>query len=447
MKENFKKSEIFRKKIHNLIPGGCHTYSKGDDQFPELSPAAISHGKGAYLWDIDDNKYLDCTMGLASISLGHSYDAVNEKAKAEIDKGLNFQRASYIELDMAEAFLSLIPHHDMIKYAKNGSTLTTAAVKLARAFTGRDLVAFPYDHPFYSYDDWFIGKTNCSFGVPKAIQELSVTFKACDIESLKRLFEKYPKQISCIITEPEKNTCNETCECGGHPDVFLKQAIELCHENGALFILDEMQSGFRLDFPGAISKYNIKPDLTTWGKGIANGFSFSALTGTSEVMSFGGILKEGAEKTFLVSTTHGAETTSLAAGLKTIEIFKKDNVIEYNHRIGAYFIETLSKVVQDNNLQNYITVLKCNWMPGFQFRDEKMEMSNAYKTLVMQEMIKRGVLFQGIFIPCFSHTKEDVDIIAKAFNEALKIYNQALEFGITNYLVGNPIKPVFRKYN
>ena len=393
MIDKFDKSLDFKRKIHNLIPGGCHTYSKGDDQFPEISPSAIAYGKGAYLWDIDGNVYLDCTMGLASISLGHSYDEINEAVKAEIDKGINFQRPSYIELDMAEAFLALVPQHDMVKFAKNGSTLTTAAVKLSRAYTGRDLVAFPFDHPFYSYDDWFIGKTVCNRGIPRATQELSVTFKSCDIDSLKLLFKKYPNQIACVISEPEKNSCS-SCSCINRPDSFLQQAIDLCHANGALFILDEMQSGFRLDFPGAISKYNLKPDLATWGKGIANGFSFCALTGTRDIMSLGSIEKEGEEKVFLASTTHGAETASLAAGLKTIEVFKRDNVIIHNQGIGEYFVESLKVVISQNSLQSYITVLECSWMPGFVFRNEKMEVSLEFRTLIMQEMIKRGVLFE-----------------------------------------------------
>jgi len=159
MNLNFSKSNVYRKKIHQLIPGGAHTYSKGDDQFPQYSPAAIAYGKGAYVWDIDNNKFLDCSMGLTSVSLGHAYEPVLRRVSDELSKGVNFQRPSYIELEMAEKFLSLIPCHDMIKFAKNGSSVTTAAVKLARSFTGKKYVAFPGDHPFYSYDDWFIGKT------------------------------------------------------------------------------------------------------------------------------------------------------------------------------------------------------------------------------------------------------------------------------------------------
>lgn len=175
---NFSASDDYRAHIHDLIPGGAHTYSKGDDQFPQLSPAAITHGRGAHVWDLDGNMYLDCSMGLSTVSLGHAYQPVLESVRNELERGVNFQRPASLEREMAEAFLSLVPQHGMIKFAKNGSTVTTAAVKMARAYTGRKLVAFPYDHPFYSYDDWFIGKTECSRGVPEEIIGLSVTFKS-----------------------------------------------------------------------------------------------------------------------------------------------------------------------------------------------------------------------------------------------------------------------------
>src|SRR5688572_10287010 len=189
---DFTRSKAYSARVHDRIPGGAHTYSKGDDQFPELAPAAIARGKGARVWDIDGNEFLDCSMGLSSVSLGHAYEPVLERVKQELERGVNFQRPSVLELETAERFIGLVPGHDMVKFAKNGSTVTTAAVKLARAKTGRKLVAFPGNHPFYSYDDWFIGTTACSTGVPEEISRLSVTFNACDVESLRALFLRYP---------------------------------------------------------------------------------------------------------------------------------------------------------------------------------------------------------------------------------------------------------------
>jgi glutamate-1-semialdehyde 2,1-aminomutase len=435
--KNYTKSESYRSRIHNLIPGGAHTYSKGDDQFPQLSPAAISHGKGAYLWDVDGNKFLDCPMGLSSVSLGHAYEPVLARVKSELDKGVNFQRPSYIEMEMAERFLSLVPQHDMIKFAKNGSIVTTAAVKLARAFTGRKLVAFPYDHPFYSYDDWFIGTTPCNAGVPQDMAGLSVTYKADDLASLEALFNKYPGQIACVISEPEKNF--------GLPENYLQSAIELAHKHGALYIADEMITGFKTDFPGSIKKYNVTPDMATWGKGIANGFSFCALTGKKEVMELGGINRLGKEKVFLISTTHGGETHAIAAGLATIDVYEKENVIAHNHSIGNY-LNTLSRQAIDRNgLSDFIELAPSDWMPLFIFKDADKNISAGLRTLAMQEMIGRGVLFQGSFVPCFSHTRKDVEFFAESLEESLQVYKKALEEGFEKYLVGEPAKAVFRK--
>ena len=441
---NFEASNIYRSNIHTLIPGGAHTYSKGDDQFPELSPAAIAYGKGSHVWDIDGNEYIDCSMGLSSVSLGHAYEPVLEAVRDELIKGVNFQRPSVLEKEMAETFLALVPQHDMVKFAKNGSAVTTAAVKLARAKTGRKLVAFPADHPFYSYDDWFIGTTPCNKGVPKEFADLSLTFKSCDINSLNALFNQYPGQIACVITEPEKNMCSG-CTCGS-PGEFLKQAIELAHNNGALFIVDEMVTGFKTGFPGSISKYSIEPDMATWGKGIANGFSFCAITGKRDVMELGGIKNVGEEKVFLISTTHGGETHAMAAAIATINEFKKYNIVNYINDFGSRVIEICQHLVNKQGLNNWIQVVPSNWMPAFIFKNSNGQPCAGFRTLVMQEMIKRGILFQGLFIISYSHTEDDLFYFCKAFDEVLTVYKQAVVDGYETHLIGQPTKAVFRKH-
>lgn len=434
----FTRSDEFRRRVHDLIPGGAHTYSKGDDQFPALSPGAITHGEGGYVWDLDGNMYLDCSMGLTSVSLGHAYEPVLERVRLELEKGVNFQRPSIIELEMAEKFLELLPFHHMIKFAKNGSTVTTAAVKLARAFTGRKLVAFPQDHPFYSYDDWFIGKTTCSRGVPEETGNLSVTFKADDIESLRRLLEQNPEQIACVISEPERQF--------GIPDGYLQQAIELTHRHGALYIADEMITGYKTDFPGSITRYGAEPDLATWGKGIANGFSFCALTGRREVMELGGIRKPGNEKVFLISTTHGGETHAIAAALATMNEFKTKGVLAHNHQLGNLLNRLCGESLKKTGLAAAIRLAPCDWMPSFIFNNREGGADAGLRTLMMQEMIRRGVLFQGAFVPCFSHTEQDIRYFVDAFEDSLPLYTCALDEGCKKYLVGEPAKPVFRKY-
>ena len=391
---NFQKSDKYRRVIHQLIPGGAHTYSKGDDQFPLLSPAAITHGKGSHCWDVDGNEFIDTIMGLTSVSLGHAYPPVIERVKKELEKGVNFTRPSTIEREMAEKFLSLLPQHDRIKFAKNGSVATTAAIKLARAYTGRNMVARPIDHPFYSYDDWFIGSTDCDFGIPEQVKNMTATFKSDSLEALEDLFDRYPGQIACVISEPEKWNKLE--------DDYCEKAIALAHKNGALWIMDEMITGFKTDFPGAITKYKVEPDMATWGKGIANGFSFCALTGKKEIMDYGGIIRVGEPKVFLVSTTHGGETHAIAAGLATIEVFENESVVKHNHAMGDRFIAGVNTIIKRKKLEDYLGLMGFNWSVSLVVKNKEKKADMFFRTLFMQEMIKRGVLYQGIFCPCFS---------------------------------------------
>lgn len=435
---NFKISDEYRNTIHDLIPGGAHTYSKGDDQFPLHSPAAITHGKGCRVWDPDGNEYIECLGGLASISLGHAYEPVVQRVVQELHKGNNFSRPSVIEREVAERFLSNVPGHDMIKFAKNGSVVTTAAVKLARAFTGRKIVARPIDHPFYSYDDWFIGSTDVKSGIPSDISALTVTYTSDNMQSLIDLFAQYPNEIACVISEPEKfNTL---------PENYLSDAIELAHKHGALWIMDEMITGYKTAYPGSMTRYNVTPDMTTWGKGIANGFSFCCLTGKKEVMELGGIRKTGSEKLFLVSTTHGGETCSIAAAIATMDEFEKHDVIGHNQRMGQRFIDGSKAVIARHGLSNHIRNMQFNWHASLGYFDADGVNSFGLRTLFHQELIARGVLFQGIFCPHFSHSESDVDYVLNAMDEACVIFKKGLEDGYEHYLVGEPIKPVFRKY-
>jgi glutamate-1-semialdehyde aminotransferase len=363
---------------------------------------------------------------------------VLERVREELLRGNNFSRPSVIEMEIAERFLSNVKGHDMIKFAKNGSVVTTAAVKLARAYTGRKLVARPVDHPFYSYDDWFIGSTDVKSGVPSDISNLTVLFKSDDMNSLRELFDQYPGQIACVISEPEKFNTLE-------PD-FLKNAIELAHQHGSLWIMDEMITGYKTAYPGSMSKYNVVPDMATWGKGIANGFSFCCMTGKKEVMELGGIRRKGEEKLFLVSTTHGGETCSIAAAIATMDEFEKHDVIGHNQQLGQQFIDGTKKIFASHGLSESIRNMQFNWHASLGYFDLQGNNSFGLRTLFHQELIKRGVLFQGIFCPHFSHSMEDMQHILSAIDDSCAIYKKALEEGYEKYLTGEPIKPVFRKY-
>jgi glutamate-1-semialdehyde 2,1-aminomutase len=424
---NFERSKELQKKSHSLIPGGAHTYAKGDDQYPELAPGFFVKGKGCHVWDVDGNEYVEYGMGLRAVTLGHAYPPVVEAAYRQMLLGINFTRPSLIEIECAEKLLSLIDGAEMVKFAKNGSDVTTAAVKLARAYTGRDRVAICADHPFFSV----------AAGIPEVVRNLTVKFHYNDLESVQALLDDYPGEIACLIMEPEKDA--------PPANNFLHEARRLCHEHGALLILDEIITGFRWDLGGAQKLYGIIPDLSTFGKAMGNGFSISALVGKKEIMELGG-LHHDKERVFLLSTTYGAESHSLAAALETMKIYERENVIEHLYRQGERLIEGINQVVEEHQLNGFFGVAgkPCNLV--FYTRDQQKNPSQPFRTLFLQETIKRGLIMPSLVVS-FSHTDEDIDKTIEGIGEALYIYRKALDEGVEKYLVGQPSKPVFRRYN
>lgn len=436
--ENFSKSKAFSDRIHDLVPGGCHTYSKGDDQFPVNAPAAIVKGRGALVWDPDGNEYIDCSMGLTSVCIGHGYEPVARAVCEAAINGTNFQRPAVMELEAAELFLETVGSGDMVKFAKNGSTVTTAAVKLARAYTGRARVAIAREHNFFSYDDWFIVTTPCDGGIPEGVRPMTAAFSYNDYASVEALLAPDNHDIACLIMEPVKFDPPK--------DNFLQKVATLCRKRGVVFILDEMISGFKWDMKGAQHHYGVKPDLATWGKGIANGFSACALTGRADIMELGGIRREGADKLFLVSTTHGAETTALAAMIATIHEFNKHRMIESNWSRGEALKRMLSGIARDHGLAEAIQFVGYPCLFAAVCRNASGAPDDSFRTLLMQEMIANGLLFQGLFYTTWSHQGAVADRIAEAFDASCAVYRKAAEKGSTDgLLVGRPAKPVFRR--
>jgi glutamate-1-semialdehyde 2,1-aminomutase len=386
---------------------------------------------------VDGNEFIEYGMGLRAVSLGHAYPPVVEAASREMLLGNNFTRPAVIELECAEMLLGLIEGAETAKFAKNGSDVTTAAIKLARAYTGRDIVAICADHPFFSVDDWYIGTTEMNAGIPEAIRKLTVKFRYNDPVSLAGLFEQYPGKIACVILEAEK----EDPPVNG----FLQEVQRLCRENGAVFIVDEMITGFRWHIGGAQKCYGVVPDLSAFGKGMANGFSVSALVGRRELMTLGGLTHDR-ERVFLLSTTHGAECHSLAAAIATMKIYKEENVVEYLHQQGCRLAKGLTKAIAENGLEDYFQIRGRASNLVYVTRDQNKKPSQAFRALFLQETIRRGLLAPSLVVS-FSHDDGVIDQTVEAVSDALRIYKKALENGVEKYLVGCPIKPVFRKFN
>jgi glutamate-1-semialdehyde 2,1-aminomutase len=376
-------------------------------------------------------------MGLRSVALGHAFPAVVEAVRRELENGSNFTRPSPREVECAEAFLSCVTTAEMVKFAKNGSDATTAALKLARAYTGRDMVALCADHPFFSTDDWFIGTTGIPAGIPRAISDLSIKFRFNDAASLEALFLANPDRIACVVLEAETATAP-------HP-TFLAEVRSLCDKYGALMVLDEMITGFRWHVGGAQRVHGVVPDLSTFGKAIANGFALAALAGKRDVMERGG-LAHAKERVFLLSTTHGAETHSLAAGIAAMRVYRDEPVVETLYRQGERLRAGVDQVARAHGVHEYLQVLGRPSNLVFATRGTDRVPSQGFRALFMQEMIRGGILAPS-FVVSYAHSDSDVDRTIDAVDHAAGIYARALADGWDRHLFGRPVKPVYRQFN
>ena len=433
----FEGSRDVKTRAQRLIPAGCHTYSKGEDQFPYNAPGFIDRAEGCYAYDVDGNRYLDWGMGLRTVVLGHCYPAVLEAVRAQLEKGSNFTLPSPLEAELAEMLVGLIPSAEMVKFAKNGSDVTSAAVRLARAYTGRDYVALCEPGSFFSVNDWYIGSTACGSGVPGAVQQLTLGFKYNDLPGLQALFDQHQNQIAAVVLEPA--TIDPPAPS------YLEGIRELTRKNGAVLIFDEMITGFRWHLQGAQTYYNVTPDLSTFGKALGNGFSISALAGQREIMELGG-LHHDKERVFLLSLTHGGETHSIAAAMATVQEFSDKDVVGHIWRVGERLQEGFNGISHELGLGDFVTMVGYPCSPAILCRDGDSKASAELRTLFLQEMIAQGVLIPYI-VPSFSHTELEVEATLDAARNALGVYKEALERGTEGLLEGSAVKPVFRKYN
>ena len=428
----------YQDRLLKAIPGGAHTYSRGYDQYPVNAPQILKRGKGAYIYDADENKFLDYGMALRAVNLGYANEQINEAAYQQMEYGNNLTKPSLIELEAAELLIDTIDSIDMVKFTKNGSTATTAAVKLSRAYTGRLMVARCAEQPFFSYDDWFIGSTPITKGIPQKDIENTKLFNYNNIESLEKLFERYPTEIACVILEPSASE---------HPkDDFLNKVKDVCHKYGAVFILDEMITGFRWHLKGAQHYYNVTPDLCTFGKAMANGFSVAAVAGKREIMELGSIEKEGQERLFLLSTTHGAEMNGLGAFVESVKFIKENNVIEHIWDYGKKLIELMNNLAKEFDIEKNFVAGGVECSPYYLTFDNDGNNSLGLRTLFAQEMIKNGVMIPWIAIS-YAHGEKELALTKVALEKTFAVYKKAVTEGYDKYLVGDVIKPVFRKYN
>jgi glutamate-1-semialdehyde 2,1-aminomutase len=389
------------------------------------------------VWDLDGNEFIEYGGGMRSVSLGHAYAPVVEAAHRQMLLGNNFTRPSSIEVSCAQMLMSHVPSAEMVKFAKDGSTIMTAAVKLARAHTGRDMIALCVDSPFFSYNDWFIGTTGIPAGIPEAIRSLTTTFRFNDTQSVEAVFARYPGQVACIVLEPAR---------AAEPrEDFLHRVRAICDREGAVLIIDETVTGFRWANGGAHREYGVTPDLSCFGKAMANGFSLSALTGRREIMELGG-LNTTRERVFLLSTTHGAENPCLAAATETMRVYHAEPVIEHMYRAGERLRAGIERAVAIEGMEKHFCLHGRSCGLLWAVLDAEGAPSQSLRTLFLQETIRRGVIAPNFFVG-YSHTNDDVDMTIDAVSAALAVVKAALAEGVDRYLVGSPSRTVYRARN
>jgi len=426
VKPNLEKSFSLWNEALRYIPSGTQTLSKGPSQFVKgVYPIYLQRGKGAYVWDVDGNRYIDYPMALGAILLGHAHPKVTEAVTRQLEDGNLFTLMHPKEIELARRLCEMIPCAEKVRFGKNGADATSAAVRCARALTGREEVAYC---GYHGYQDWYAAIHPMSKGVPQVLKQYMHEFIYNDLESLKRVFLEHSGKIACVIMEQPTTEPNND---------FLQKCIDLAHQNGAFFILDEIVTGFRYANGGAQEHYHIKPDLACVGKGLANGFPLSAVVGSSEVM------KEF--ENIFYSTTSGGEVASLTAALTVTDCILKEGVIEHLWELGNYWMRSFQEIATGMPVK----LLGCAPRTVFEFKDLKGEVSNDLRSLFIQETCKQGILFGVPIFMSFSHTKSDIDQTVEACEKALKVCKKALEEdaeenAIDKYMEGEKIGQLFR---
>jgi glutamate-1-semialdehyde 2,1-aminomutase/spore coat polysaccharide biosynthesis protein SpsF len=421
-------SQELARRASRVIPGGSQTLSKGPTQYVQgVAPVFLVRGLGSHVWDADGNEYIDFPMALGPVILGHGYPAVDEAVRRQMAQGSSFSLPHPLEIEVAEQLAEMVPCAEMARFGKNGSDATAGAVRLARAYTGRDLVACC---GYHGWQDWYIGTTTFNRGVPKAVRQLTSTFEYNNIESLKRILDQHRKQVAAVILEPIG-----IVEPEGN---FLQRVRDLCSREGCLLIFDEVITGFRLARGGAQEHFGVVPDLACFGKAMANGYPLSAVVGPREIM-------KNFEQTFF-SFTFGGETLSLAASLATMKEIAEKEVIAHNWEQGVKIKDGVNVLAREFGVEKFV---RCVGLPPrtvVSFSDESGRESLLVKSLFQQECLKRGVLFSGGHNLCYSHSHEDIEYALRVYRTAMEITGEAIRRDkINESLEGEPVQPVFRR--
>jgi glutamate-1-semialdehyde 2,1-aminomutase len=418
------RSDEYYARATGLIPGYTQTLAKGPGQYIRgVAPKFLQRGKGAHVWDVDGNEFIDFNMGIGPLSLGYCWPAVDEAIREQLADGITFSQMHPLEVEVAELVREVVPGAEMVRYSKTGADATSAAVRLARAHTGKTKVLCC---GYHGWHDWYIGVTDRNRGIPEAVRDLSFTFNYNDLASV---VDAIDNDVACIILEPVVFEAPR--------DNFLHRLRELCDRHGIVLIFDEMWTGFRLALGGAQEYFGVRADLACFSKAVANGMPISLVTGRREIMQL------CAADVFFF-TTFGGEALSLAATKATINELRLHRVPEHLARQGKKLREGYNALARELGISwTSCAGFDCRTIVTF---DAAAGNPLEMKSLLQQELIKRGILWGGFHNMSYSHTDADIAYTLGAYREALPILREAVAAGnVREQLKGEPVEPVFRR--
>ena len=425
----FEKSKEFLKRSLSVTPIGAQTYSKSHRYLSgDCVPYFMECGRGGRVWDVDGNEFIDFILGLGPVTVGYNNPEINEVVKEQLAKGIIFSQSTVLEIELSEKLVDIIPCAEMVRFVKNGGDATSAAVRLARAATGREIIAACGYHGMH---DWYIGSTSLNEGVPQAVCDLTQCFEYNNITSLEKVFAENRGKVAAVILEPVQ-------DCGPVDD-FLGKIKQLCEKNDTVLIFDEVVSGFRIALGGAQEYYGVVPDMAAIGKGMANGMPLSAVVGKKELLDQ---ISEGV----FISTTFGGEALSLAAALKTIEILARPDSFKHIWRLSTKLTEKSVELAAKKGLGEIISMWGLSPHGGFIFKNKGALTSTELLSVYQQRLLKEGILSLGINNFCLEHTEDDIERHLQAVDKALDDVCAVIEdSSITNIMRGPGITPIFKR--
>jgi len=419
-KRILKNSKDYWERAQKVIMDGTQLYSKGPNvNVYGVSPIYLKRGKGSHCWDIDGNEYIDYSMGVGTLLLGYCYPSVINAIHDQLVDGSNLSLVHPLEVETAERLVQYFPCAEKVRFLKTGSDATSAAIRLARAYTGRDKIIKGFYH---GWQDWCMANSKRNAGIPKVLHDHVFYMEYNRLDQAKQFFYENPKEIACVITEP---VILEEPE-----NDFLKKLRELCHENGSLLIFDEVVTGFRFSLSGAQGYFGVTPDMAVLGKSMANGMPLSAVVGKTEIF-------DSVHKKVFISTTFGGETLSLAAACALIDEVASKDVIQHVWRVGERLKKSTNELLEKYNLP--VTCMGYPPRLNFSFMGYVNERLLALKTLFLQEITKRGILLGWTMFPSYSHTEADIEKTLEAFEYAFFICQKALREGNILKLLEGPL--------